>query len=55
VNRVPAYLEVEDYIEAEHIVRQLEQYLHTMKRKDLTPEEMEDLRRQYAMWVRKKI
>ena len=55
VSRVPAYLEVEDYIEAEHIVRQLEQYLHTMKRKDLTPEEMEDLRRQYATWVRKKV
>jgi uncharacterized protein YbaR (Trm112 family) len=55
VSRVPAYLEVEDHVEAEHIVRQLEKYLHTMKRKDLTVEEMEDLRRQYAMWVRKKI
>jgi hypothetical protein len=55
VSRVPAYLEVLDYIEAEHIVRQLEHYLHTMKRKDLTPEEMEDLRRQYATWVRKKV
>jgi hypothetical protein len=49
------YLEVADYVEAEHIVRQLEKYLHTMKRKDLTPEEMEDLRRQYATWVRKKV
>ena len=55
VSRVPAYLEVEDHVEAELIVRQLDNYLHTMKRKDLTPEEMEDLRRQYAMWVRKKI
>jgi len=55
VSRVPTYLEVEDHVEAEHIVRQLDKYLHTMKRKDLTPEEMEDLRRQYAMWVREKI
>jgi len=55
VSRVPVYLEVADYVEAEHIVRQLEKYLHTMKRKDLTPEEMEDLRRQYATWVRKKV
>lgn len=55
VNRVPAYLEVEDHVEAEHIVRQLQQYLQNMKRKDLTPEEIDDLRRQYALMIKKKI
>lgn len=55
VSRVPAYLEVQDYVEAEHIIRKLEQYLQTMKRNDLTPEEIEDLRRQYALLVRKTV
>lgn len=55
VSRVPAYLDVRDHIEAEHIVRKLEQYLVTMKRKDLTPEEIDDLRRQYALMVKEKV
>lgn len=55
VSRVPAYLDVKDYVEAEHIVRKLEQYLVTMKRRDLTPEEIDDLRRQYALMVKEKV
>ena len=53
VARAPAYLDVEDHVVAEHIIRQLQQYLQTMKRKDLTQDEIEDLRRQYAVLVRK--
>ncbi len=55
VARAPQYLDVGDYVEAEHIVRQLEQYLQKMKRKDLTPDEIEDLRRQYALLVKNKV
>jgi hypothetical protein len=55
VSRAPAYLEVEDHIEAEQIIKSLQQYLLNMKRKDLTPEEIEDLRRQYALLVKKKV
>lgn len=55
VGRAPAYLDVEDHVVAEHIIRQLQQYLQTMKRKDLTQDEIEDLRRQYAVLVRKNI
>lgn len=55
VAKVPAYLEVQNFQEADKIVEQLEHYLQKMKKKDLSPEEMEELRRQYAMWLRKKV
>ena len=54
VAKVPAYLEVEDYHDAEHIIRQMEKHLHANKKKDFTPEESEELRRHYAEWFRKK-
>jgi hypothetical protein len=54
VRRAPAYLEVDDYLVAEKIVEQLEAYLHKNKKKDLTNEEIDDLRRQYASWLRLK-
>ncbi len=52
VQRAPAYLEVDDYFTAEKIVEQLETYLHQKKRKDLTPDEIAELRRQYTRWLR---
>jgi uncharacterized protein YbaR (Trm112 family) len=55
VAKVPAYLEVEDYHEAEHIVAEMTKYLHAMKRKDFTAEETEELRRQYTTWLRRKM
>jgi hypothetical protein len=53
VGKVTVYLEVEDYRTAERIVGKLEQHLHRTRKSDLTPEEMEQLRAQYADWLRK--
>jgi len=54
VAKAPAYLDVEDYHEAEHIVKQMEKHLHTAKKKDFSPEETDELRHHYATWLRKK-
>jgi acetyl-CoA carboxylase beta subunit len=54
VAKVPAYLEVADYIEAEHIVKQMEKHLHTTKKTDFSPEEKEELRHHYTEALRKK-
>ena len=55
VIKAPAYLEVLDYHEAEHIVKQMEKHLHTNKKKDFTPEETADLRHHYAEALRKRV
>jgi len=55
VIKSPAYLEVHDYHEAEHIVKQMEKHLHTNKKKDFTPEETADLRHHYAEALRKRV
>jgi hypothetical protein len=52
VRRATVYLEVEDYNVAESVVAQLEEHLHRTKKKDLTREELETLRKQYAQWLR---
>jgi acetyl-CoA carboxylase beta subunit len=54
VIKVPAYLEVEDFIEAEHIVKQMEKHLHATKKPDFSPEETAELRHQYTEALRKK-
>ncbi len=46
------YLEVEDYRTAERIVGKLEQHLHQTRKSDLTVEGLEQLRAQYAAWLR---
>jgi hypothetical protein len=46
---------VDDYFIAEKIVGELEKYLHRRRRKDLTQEEIDDLRRQYADWLRTQV
>ncbi len=55
VSKAPAYLEVEDYTEAEHIVKQMEKHLHTTKKTDFTPEETIELRHHYTEALKKKI
>lgn len=55
VSRAQAYLEVDDYHIAEKIVDRLEEYLHTKKRSDLTEDEIAELRRQYASWLRSQV
>ena len=54
VVKSPAYLEVEDYHEAEHIVKQMEKHLHATKKKDFTAEETAELRHHYAEALRKR-
>jgi hypothetical protein len=54
VVKAPAYLEVEDYIEAEHIVKQMEKHLQTTKKPDFSPEETAELRHHYTEALRKR-
>jgi acetyl-CoA carboxylase beta subunit len=54
VAKAPAYLEVEHYLEAEHIVKQMEKHLHTTKKTDFSPEETAELRHHYTEALRKK-
>ena len=54
VIKAPAYLEVEHYLEAEHIVKQMERHLHTTKKTDFSPEETAELRHHYTEALRKK-
>jgi hypothetical protein len=53
VGRAPVYLEVRDHEEAEEIVGHLERYLHSTGRTDLDETEKENLRVEYARWVRR--
>ena len=55
VRQAPAYLEVEDYALAEKIIRELEGYLARTQKKDLSSEEKESLRHQYAEWIRDRV
>ncbi|KUG15298.1 hypothetical protein ASZ90_015051 [hydrocarbon metagenome] len=55
VRQAPAYLEVEDYAVAEQVIRQLERFLDSAKKKDLSPDELAALRQQYAEWVRYRV
>ena len=55
VVKASPYLEVHDYHEAEHIVRQMEKHLHTNKKKDFSSEETADLRHHYTEALRKRV
>lgn len=52
VKRAPVYLDVRDFRDAEDVVAQLEDFLHTAGRDDLSREELETLRREYSQWLR---
>lgn len=54
VARTAAYLDVEDFHEAEHIVKQMEKHLHANRKKDFTPEETAELRHHYTEALRKR-
>jgi uncharacterized Zn finger protein (UPF0148 family) len=54
VAKAPAYLEVEDHHEAEHIVRQMERHLHANKKKDFTDREKAELRHHYTAALKRK-
>ncbi|MBN2733503.1 MAG: DUF1922 domain-containing protein [Methanomicrobiaceae archaeon] len=55
VKGAPVYLEVKDYRQAEAIIAELGRYLQKNKRHDLTPEEKERMREEYAGWMRKNL
>jgi len=54
IARTPAYLDVEDFHEAEHIVKQMQKHLHANKKKDFSPEETAELRHHYTEALRKR-
>ena len=54
IARTPAYLDVEDFHEAEHIVKQMQKHLHANKKKDFSPEETVELRHHYTEALRKR-
>jgi hypothetical protein len=50
--KVPVYIEVQTYAEADQIVSQLEEYLRKTQQGDLTDDEIARLRATYARWVK---
>jgi hypothetical protein len=55
VNRAPEYLEVQNHADAERMVCELEKHLHATGKRDLSSQEKEQLRQEYARWVRKQV
>ncbi len=51
--KVPIYLEVDEYSEAEHLIAAVEQYLAQTGRADLHPEEVAVIREKYQEWLKK--
>jgi hypothetical protein len=55
VERAPVYLEADDFLDAERVVAQLESYLHQTGKTDLTEQDIQQLRAQYAEWVKNRV
>ncbi|MDK2916792.1 MAG: hypothetical protein PWR25_1349 [Euryarchaeota archaeon] len=55
VQRVPIYLDADNFLDAERVVEQLEAYLHQTGKKDLTEQDIRKLRAQYARWVKSRV
>jgi hypothetical protein len=55
VSRAPEYLEVHSHTDAENIVRELEKYLHSTGKSDLSGEEKDRLRQEYTRWLKKQV
>ncbi|MDO5845629.1 MAG: DUF1922 domain-containing protein [Methanocorpusculum sp.] len=51
ISRVPVYLEVNDFSEAEILIDAVERYLSHTGRIDLTPEEVALIRKKYTEWL----
>lgn len=52
VRNVPVYLEVDDFSEAEMLIKEVERYLSHTGRFDLTREEVDLIREIYMEWLR---
>ncbi|MFA7562898.1 MAG: DUF1922 domain-containing protein [Methanoculleus sp.] len=55
VERAPVYLDADDFLDAERVVEQLESYLHQTGKRDLTEQDIRELRAQYARWVKSRV
>jgi hypothetical protein len=55
VGRAPVYVEVESHRDAEEIAGELGAYLQSCGKQDLTPDEKERLRAEYARLVRSRM
>jgi hypothetical protein len=55
VAKAPTYLDVNDFADAEDVVRQLESFLQATGKEDLTEGEIQKLRAQYAQWVKNRV
>jgi hypothetical protein len=51
LERVPIYLEVGDFSQAEVLIKEVERYLYRSGRLDLTPAEVEQIREKYLAWL----
>jgi hypothetical protein len=51
LERVPTYLEVGDFSQAEILIKEVERYLYRSGRLDLTPAEVEQIRGKYLAWL----
>lgn len=54
IAKSPVYLEVNDFSEAEDLIKEVERYLSHTGRLDLTREEVELVRQKYTEWLRGK-
>jgi len=52
IKTCPVYLDVRTFTQAEAIVKELEAYLHNKRNKELSPDEINILREDYAEWIR---
>jgi len=55
ISRAPVYLDVDDYRDAETIVNQLEEFLQASGKRDLSIQQLEKLRADYAQWVKSRV
>ncbi|MDV0442940.1 DUF1922 domain-containing protein [Methanorbis rubei] len=51
VDKVPVYLEVDDFSQAEILIKEVERYLYRSGRLDLTPTEVNLIREKYLAWL----
>jgi len=51
LSKVPVYLEVDDFSDAEVLIKEVERYLSHTGRIDLTQEEVDLIREKYMSWL----
>lgn len=51
LEKVPVYLEVDDFSQAEILIKEVDRYLYRSGRLDLTPAEVDLIREKYLAWL----